>query len=118
MKLFQSLGSMLPCGDCCVNYSNEFSIASISKHLHSKESLSRWLVDLHNRVNVRLGKSTMTYAEVVAMFPDETCELTCYEAPRKSSNRSLIILVLVLAFLLLVGGMWGRHHYVVSVGLV
>jgi hypothetical protein len=96
LKLFQSLASMLPCGDCCVNYSNEFSIASISKHLHSKDALSRWLVDLHNRVNIRLGKPTLTYDEVAALYPDDTCDLTCYDAPPQSRTFLYICIIAVL----------------------
>ena len=102
LKLFQSLGSMLPCGDCCVNYSNEFSITSISKHLHSKEALSRWLVDLHNRVNVRLGKPTVTYYEVAALYPDDTCDLTCYDTPPRSNKFLYIGIVVALAIVLVV----------------
>lgn len=102
LKLFQSLGSMLPCGDCCVNYSNEFSIASISKHLHSKEALSRWLVDLHNRVNARLGKPTVTYDEVAALYPDDTCDLTCYDTPATSNKLLYIGIVVALAIVILV----------------
>jgi len=103
LKLFQSLGSMLPCGDCCVNYANEFSIDSISKHLHSKEALSRWLVDLHNRVNVRLGKPTMAYEDVAAMFPEDTCDLTCYDPPKSNKVYYILVVVLIIAALV-----WGR----------
>ena len=103
LKLFQSLASMLPCGDCCVNYSNEFSIASISKHLHSKEALSRWLVELHNRVNIRLGKPTMTYEEVVAMFPDDVCDLTCYDAPSSRSYRGVYIAIVLILLCVVLG---------------
>lgn len=107
LKLFQSLASMLPCGDCCVNYSNEFSIASISKHLHSREALSRWLVELHNRVNVRLGKPTMTYEEVAAMFPDDTCDLTCYDAPPSRKYSLFIAIVLIAISVLILGKIRG-----------
>ena len=80
VQLFKSLLHMLPCGECCTNYQNEFSEENITPHLKSRDSLSRWLVILHNNVNRRLGKPEMTYEQVEAVYPDDnTCDLTCHD---------------------------------------
>ena len=34
------------------------------KVFRDRKSLSRWLVDVHNRVNVRLGKKTVPFGAV------------------------------------------------------
>jgi hypothetical protein len=61
---FEQLCYVLPCNDCCVHYQKELIGDSLDKALVSRETLSEWLVDLHNRVNERLGKSTVEYSSV------------------------------------------------------
>ena len=40
----------------------------IERHLHSRESLTRWLNDKHNRVNQKLGTQIMPYPVYVTRF--------------------------------------------------
>ena len=60
----------LPCGNC----GHHFAVAITEKRpltdavLAGREPFSRWLVDLHNDVNRRLGKPQMTYREAVALY--------------------------------------------------
>jgi hypothetical protein len=37
-------------------------------HLQNTETLSRWLVCVHNRVNTKLGKKVVSYEEVKQMY--------------------------------------------------
>jgi hypothetical protein len=72
-KLFESLQLMLPCKDCCNHYCNAIKERPLShKVLKNRENLSRWLVDLHNDVNVRLGKPIFTYEQAQAIYESFT----------------------------------------------
>ena len=67
LRFFKSLAYVLPCPSC----RKEFAIVSrnltISK-LESQETLSRWLVAVHNSINKRLGKKVVPYNTVKRMY--------------------------------------------------
>ena len=74
IALFRSLRLLLPCGDCCSHYCKEFTSESISLAAESKQSLTKWLFEFHNRVNARLGKAEYSWDVLVNEFPSEdTC---------------------------------------------
>lgn len=117
-NLFQSLRQLIPCGDCCGHYCTE--IQSHPPQVQSRDSLSRWLVDLHNRVNVRLGKPLHSYqaARAEYMSEDSQCMLPsepCGDAPRNSHRvarrgmSSLTVLVLALLIVVALAFMLSRH---------
>lgn len=57
----QSLGRVLPCKKCRPNY--EKYISDHPFDLRSRDHLVRWMIDLHNDVNKRLGKPILSYEE-------------------------------------------------------
>ena len=67
---FELLPDLLPCPLC----GNHFRETTATVHpiteqvLSSRSTLARWLVDVHNEVNRRLGKSTVTYAEAETFY--------------------------------------------------
>jgi hypothetical protein len=62
---FTSVGPMLPCDQCRRHYAEHLAQQPIGT-----QSVSRWLVDLHNRVNAALGKESVTYESVAAQYRD------------------------------------------------
>jgi len=83
--LFSSLKYLLPCGECCNHYCSTFSSEDLGKALQSKNDFSRWLVDFHNSVNVRLNKPIFQYEAAASKFlaEDAVCEIkaSCADAP-------------------------------------
>lgn len=73
-NFFSSLPYMLPCEVCskhCYNY-----IKDNPPNVKDTDTLSRWLVDFHNKVNIRLGKPTKQYADVAKDFAtNSVCEV-------------------------------------------
>ena len=59
---FVSVQYILPCAKCREHYSNHLSNFPISVSLDNKESLVKWLFNLHNQVNISLNKPVMEYA--------------------------------------------------------
>ena len=77
LNLFASLRYLLPCGECCSHYCSTFSSESLSKALDSRETFSKWVVDFHNSVNLRLQKPVYKYEDAQAKYlgEDATCEV-------------------------------------------
>lgn len=63
----QSVGNVLPCKRCRAHYNSYVAThlrGSFSPALADRESLSRFVVDLHNDVNLRLQRPTVDYESV------------------------------------------------------
>ena len=65
---FTSLQNVIPCSICRDHYKTHLQNNPIHNHLNDRVSLSKWLVDIHNQVNVMLGKPTMMFEEVVKIY--------------------------------------------------
>lgn len=59
---FESLQHLLPCSSCRSHYRKYFAKTFTDKTLRSRYALARWVYDLHEEVNSRLGKPTGTVA--------------------------------------------------------
>lgn len=105
-NLFLSLKSLLPCEDCKVNFTNELNSFPIDTR--SKYSLSNWLVNVHNAVNQRLNKKTITYAEASKMYGNECSQCKNARSLNKSTNNNtikvlfyIVLIFIIIAILLL-----------------
>ena len=102
-QFFNSIQNILPCQSCRDHYTQNLQALPIEQHLDNKESLFRWSVDLHNRVNVMNNKREYSY--------DEVTEL--YEKMYDKSNGIRLIgnkwLFIFLIILLIILGIY--HHY-------
>ena len=74
-QFYNNLGEMLPCQRCRAHYN--YHIRKKPPKVDSKDHLSRWLVDIHNEVNVSQGKSTVDYDQVKRHYEQNTKELSC-----------------------------------------
>jgi len=75
---FHSLKNVLPCYSCRVDFTRMMEQDPIENHLHSRESLARWLHQKHNQVNEKLGKPTISFEHYVMQF----------DAPRATHQKS------------------------------
>lgn len=67
-NFFTSLQYVIPCSLCRQHYRDHLEKNPIKPHLENKISLSKWLVEIHNEVNIMLGKPTLTFEEVVKLY--------------------------------------------------
>ena len=63
MNFFRTLKYVLPCPLCSAEYAKNVKSLSL-KNMRNKETLSRWLVGIHNRVNFKLGKKLYKYSTI------------------------------------------------------
>jgi hypothetical protein len=67
-EFFESLAHLIPCPVCRDHYVVYLQKMPISPHLDRRVDLFRWTVELHNVVNVSLGKQRVTELEALAFY--------------------------------------------------
>lgn len=74
-QLFDVVTANLPCATCREHFSK--AISSLDKYLGSKNDLTRFLVDVHNQVNLRLKKAPKSYEEVLLKYKATCSNTSC-----------------------------------------
>ena len=91
-KFFLSLKHVLPCKYCRLNYSKNLKAVPLTmKTMKSRDTLSKWLYELHEEINRMLGKkSGLTYEDVKLRY--EMFRARCLTkkpaAPKKTKKES------------------------------
>ena len=67
-EFFESLAHLIPCPKCREHYTVYLQKLPISPHLDRRADLFRWTVNLHNEVNVSLGKGRITELEAIDFY--------------------------------------------------
>ena len=94
-SLFRSLRLLLPCDDCKHHYSELIERTPVATE--SRRSLSAWLVEIHNRVNTKLGKPQVRFDDVLKTQRRDICTGSC-DSSRSTmmSTSTLIIFIFVI----------------------
>lgn len=61
---FETLAFVLPCASCRFHFSKLLRDFPIDEYLESRETLSEWVWEAHNKVNTRTGKPKYPYERV------------------------------------------------------
>jgi len=67
-EFFEALGILIPCPVCREHYQTHLQKMPISPHLDRRDDLFKWTVELHNNVNLLLGKSKMMESSVIYYY--------------------------------------------------
>lgn len=68
-SFFESLRELLPCKSCKNHYIE--NINTMPVNVSSRDTLTKWVVDLHNIVNTKLGKNEQKYQDVAKLYDIE-----------------------------------------------
>jgi len=69
-KFITAMPSVLPC-DACAKHANDYirqTYQQLTEAVKTRRDIFRYLVDFHNYVNQRLGKSMMSYDEAWKLY--------------------------------------------------
>ena len=70
-SFFETLGYLLPCNQCSNHYNDYLESNPINEQvLENKESLTKWLYNLHNNVNHLLNKRKIDFSEFIDKYYD------------------------------------------------
>lgn len=123
-SFFQSLVNVLPCKTCREHLAENY--LKLPPAMENRRSLSQWLVNIHNQVNIATGKKPIPYLEVVKMYLPQDMypslhltpgeleqleQLEQIEQLEQKNNKNVggkgnIIVIIVLAILVLVLAGW------------
>lgn len=99
---FGTLEYVLPCAKCKNHYYENLKKYPITDTvLESKNNLVKWLIDLHNEVNIINGKKALTYNEAMYQFAQRKMIPMSHEY----KNTKMIFvkcLIMILVFSLLI----------------
>ena len=101
-QFFNSIQNILPCQNCKDHYTQNLQEFPVEQHLDNKESLFRWLVDIHNLVNVKNNKREYSYDEVTELYEKMYDKSKNSTNSKLISNKWLFILFIVLLIILVI----------------
>lgn len=111
IAFFEFVGKSLPCTKCRHHFGKMLS--EKPPDVDSRATLSRWLVDRHNEVNVRLKKPTLSYDFVQQKYkdmrsmcpkssPSSSSEFS-FSGSKGDNNSKSTIMALVIALIVVIG---------------
>ena len=86
---YESLQYILPCHTCAQNYKENLKTMPIVKALETRDSLIRWVIDIHNKVNNETKKPILEYQEALDLYLKQ-------QSPLLEYGFKVIILLIVL----------------------
>lgn len=98
IDFFASLREVLPCEDCKKHYCANCDDKRLETAIQSRKALIRWTIDLHNKVNLSLGKPHMSYKKALLQLEQRYEEGKPWRGPsRAKMSRACKIILLVVA---------------------
>jgi hypothetical protein len=67
---FSNLQEVIPCSVCKENYKRHLNEHPLKDYLDNRKSLVFWVIDMHNMVNIELGKKILSYDIVIKKYED------------------------------------------------
>ena len=113
VRFFNNLKYMLPCPKCRNHYENKLTTHPIEEACYSREALTKWLVEMHNLVNISTNKTQMSYEDACNIYRlgppksvhDDDCDSpNCAETIGGRKNllfNSCMVVVIVCSVVLL-----------------
>jgi hypothetical protein len=104
LNFFKYVGLVLPCNNCRTNYKKhqeKYPLNDII--LSNKENLVKWLINIHNEVNIMNGKKVLSYDEVINNYfgNNKNNNKKSYKLNKKSMVLLFIFIVIIILCLVL-----------------
>ena len=100
MRFFESLQWVLPCKSCRESYANFIDKGKTKltmKTMASRESVARWMYDLHNAVSRRIGKrSALTFEGMCSkyeQFRATSCDKHTCDTHQSTRKRAVTLVM-------------------------
>jgi hypothetical protein len=83
---YVNLKELIPCANCRKHYQQHLHTNPITPALDTRADLVKWVIQMHNLVNISLGKPTMTVEEVMMAYKMNNFMPPNYVKPNLSNN--------------------------------
>lgn len=113
-NFLNNLQYIIPCSVCKKNYKRHLKEVPFKNKLNNRNDFIKWMIDLHNYVNIETGKRLYSYNEVINIYEnkfniDLSKRIDCSTAKCLSKNNKykkcntiLCILVLLIIIILII----------------
>lgn len=103
-NFFIIIKDLLPCEKCRYNYNEHLVKFPLTYEiLSSRFTLVNWLINIHNEVNITLGKNIITYNEFLEIYVNNeyNSKINPSFNLQMSTKTMTIFLIIILIFVLL-----------------
>ena len=94
-EFYSNLKNVLPCKTCAMNYERNLTELPIDNALQSRDSLVKWVIDIHNKVNEELGKPIVSPEDALQLYMKEDKPVLDY------CFKILVLIILVMTLLII-----------------
>ena len=113
---YVNLKELIPCANCRKHYQQHLHTNPITPALDTRADLVKWVIQMHNMVNISLGKPTMTVEEVMFAYKMNNFMPPNYIKPSNGSSSSSLSekkssIGRLYFWILLFGGIAGYRLY-------
>lgn len=108
-NFFNNLQPVLPCLKCSNNYLTHIQEDPVENHLTDKETLVKWLIEMHNKVNRLYDKPEVGYDKMLDQYKKLYSisnnnmfdkNITNYA---KSNTNTILLFLFVISIIILIG---------------
>lgn len=117
-SFYHSVKEILPCAKCRKHYKTYLSQYPIEPNLDRRIDLIKWVIQIHNFVNVRLGKPVLADNEVFSIYasldpisPFAKVDIRRVEIEKKAARIQRLIVWIVLVALLALIILYFQYTY-------
>lgn len=75
IKFFKSMAYILPCNTCSEHFKKNLANSTPEKNTVDRETMVKWLINMHNSVNIRLKKKIVSYSMAKKIYYDNSNNL-------------------------------------------
>lgn len=90
---FLNLKDILPCQKCRYNYRNHLQKYNIDDYLNNREDLVKWLIMIHNEVNISNNEKIYSYDDVIDY----------YKNLYNNNNNNIYLFIIIIVIIILFG---------------
>lgn len=102
---------LIPCQNCRRHYNQHLHRHPIGPFLDSRQDLVKWVIQMHNVVNISLGKPTMTVQEVLMAYQMSSYAPPNYKPQQPIDNKEKWVKTRLLFWIILFGSLVGFRIY-------
>jgi hypothetical protein len=97
---FTTVANLLPCEKCRAEYTSLLKQNPLTQQVvSSRNNLSIWLLDIHNKVNVKLGKPEESYQQMTQNYMGPNTGN--YSSMMFNFDTNTLIIILIVAIILI-----------------
>jgi hypothetical protein len=118
---YTSLKDVIPCPECRKHYRDHITKYPLTPHLDSRDTLIKWVIQVHNFVNMSLGKPTFTIEQVMAIYanlkpisPFATVDTALIKARTEQKEYYRIYTFIILAAIIIFASRYYFNRYYFS----